>query len=150
MTGSTSGLQVSLFDYRYTVGKSTVVQTVAVFTQDLQLPPFELRPEGFLDRIGDAVMHKDIDFDSYPEFSRRYLLRSPDEVSTRKFFAPSLLAYLEQTPSEQKWHIESTGTSLIFYRGFPLKPSDIPAFLDQTSSIATSIFSSAGLSKTTA
>jgi len=149
MTGSTSGLKVSLFDYRYTVGKSSVVQTVAIFTQDLQLPPFELRPEGLLDRIGDAVIHKDIDFDSHPEFSRRYLLRSPDEESTRKFFTPSLLTYMEQTPPEQNWTIEAVGTSLIFYRGFPLKPADIPAFLDQTSAIARNIVSSGGITKTT-
>jgi hypothetical protein len=136
MTASTGGFQIGLFDYSYIQGKSTVIQTVATFTQDQWLPPFELRAEGVLDRIEDAITHKDIDFDSHPEFSRRYLLRSPDEENTRRFFTPSLLTYMEQPPPEKKWHIEATGTTLIFYRGWPLKPSDVRAFLDDTSAIA--------------
>src|SRR5271170_6144912 len=64
MTGSSGALQLSLFDYTYPAGKTSVTQTVASFSQDQQLPPFALRPENFLDRIGDAIVHNDIDFDS--------------------------------------------------------------------------------------
>jgi len=40
-----------------------------------------LCPENSFDRIGDAIVHRDIDSDSNPEFSRRYLLNSPHEVN---------------------------------------------------------------------
>jgi hypothetical protein len=96
MTGSSGGLQISLFDYTYPVGKSSITQTLATFSQDLPLPLFALRPESFFDRIGDAIVHNDIDFDSNPDFSKRYLLKSPDEAGTRGLFTPGLLAYLEQ------------------------------------------------------
>jgi hypothetical protein len=128
MIGSSDGLQISLFDYTYPMGKGTITQTVASFSQDQPLPPFALRHENFLDRIGDAIVHNDIDFDSNPEFSKRYLLKSPDEAGTRRLFAPSLLTYLEQF--QTNWCIEGTGSTLLVYRGArPLSPSDLPGFL---------------------
>lgn len=146
MTGTSGPLQVSLFDYTYAMGKSSVTQTVAAFSQDLPLPPFALRPENVLDRIGDAIVHNDIDFDSHPDFSRRYLLRSPDEANTRKLFTPGLLTYLEQL--QATWYIEGTGPTFIVYRGgSPVNPSDVPAFLEETCRIARTFFASEGLRK---
>jgi len=145
MIGSAGGLNVSLFDYTYHVGKNTATYTLAAFSHDLQLPPFELRAENVFDRIGDAFVHSDIDFDSHPEFSRRYLLRSPDEAGARQIFTPSLLTYFEQIPSDKKWHVEASGMALILYRTTgPLRSADIQPFLDETSSIARTIFSSGG------
>jgi hypothetical protein len=146
MTGASGGLQISLFDYTYPMGKSSVTQTVACFSQDRQLPPFALRPEHFLDRIGDAIVHNDIDFDSNPEFSKRYLLKSPDEAGTRRVFTPSLLTYLEQF--QTNWCVEATGPTLIVYHGGrPVSPSDVPAFFEETSRIARTFFSSEGMRK---
>jgi hypothetical protein len=146
MTGSSAALQISLFDYTYPAGKTSITQTVACFSQDLQLPPFALRPENILDRIGDAIVHNDIDFDSNPEFSRRYLLKSPDQAGTRRLFNPSLLTYLEQF--QTNWYVEGTGPLLIVYRsGRAVSPPDLPAFLEETSSIARTIFASDGLKK---
>jgi hypothetical protein len=146
MTGTSGGLQASLFDYTYRVGKSTVTQTLAAFTQDLPLPPFAMRPENIFDRIGDAILHNDIDFDSNPEFSKRYLLKSPDEAGTRRLFTPSVLTYLEQL--QTNWHIEGTGPTLMVYHGGSrVSPSDVPAFLEETSRIARTFFASDGLRK---
>ncbi len=146
MTGSSGELQISLFDYTYPVGKSSLTRTVAAISQDQQLPPFALRPETFLDRIGDAIVHNDIDFDSNPEFSKRYLLKSPDEAGTRRLFTPSLLTYLEQF--QTNWCVEGTGSTLIVYRGGkPMSPSDLPAFLEETSRIARTFFASEGMRK---
>jgi len=144
MTGSSGELQIALFDYTYQMGKSSLTQTVAAFSQDQQLPPFALRPESFLDRIGDAIVHNDIDFDSNPEFSKRYLLKSPDEAGTRRLFTPSLLTYLEQF--QTNWCIEGTGATLIVYHGArPVRASDLPAFLEESSRIARTFFASDGL-----
>ena len=110
------------------------------------MPPFALRPENFFDRIGDAIVHNDIDFDSNPEFSRRYLLKSPDEAGARRLFTPSLLTYLEQF--QTIWCIEGTGSTLVvFHGGRSVSPSDLPAFLEETSRMARTFFASDGLRK---
>ncbi len=146
MTGSSGGLQISLFDYTYSMGKSSVTQTLAAFSQDQQLPPFALRPENLFDRIGDAIVHNDIDFGSNPEFSKRYLLKSPDEAATRRLFTPGLLTYLEQF--QTSWCVEGSGSTLIVYRGGrPVRTSDLSAFLEETSRIARTFFASEGLRK---
>jgi hypothetical protein len=153
MTGTTSGLKTSLFDYSYTTGggknSSTHTQTVAAFSQDFWLPIFELRPEGFLDRVGEAFVRHDIDFESYPDFSKRYFLRGPAEATIRALFSPSLIAFLEQLPAEEKWHVEGQDTTLIVYASNTTVSADeLAAFLDKTSTIAKMFFSSpAGLSQ---
>ena len=146
MTGSSGGLRISLFDYTYPAGKTQIAQTIAAFVQDRQMPPFAMRPENFFDRIGDAIVHNDIDFDSNPEFSRRYLLKSPDEAATRSLFTPALLTYLEQF--QTSWCVEGSGPTLLVYRGGrPARPSDLPAFLEETSRVARTFFASEGLRK---
>jgi hypothetical protein len=147
MTGSKDGFQVSMFDYTYGSGKSSVTLTMTCFAQNAELPAFELRPENIFDKIGDAITHSDIDFDSNPEFSRRYHLRAPDEMRIRTIFTPSLLTYFEQIPSDKKWHVEASGPSLIIYRHrWPAKAEEVPALLNETSAIARTVLASAGIS----
>ncbi len=146
MLGTVGGNQVSLFDYTFPMGKGTMTFTLVAFSHDLQLPPFELRSENVFDRIGEAFVHQDVDFDSHPEFSQRYLLRSPDEPGIRQLFTPSLLTYFEQIPNDKKLHAEAIGQILILYRSVgPLRPADIRPCLDEASSIARTIFGAAGL-----
>jgi hypothetical protein len=149
MDGTYAGYQASVFDYSYTVstGKSssTYTQTVAAFTQDHSLPLFELRPQGFLDRITDALVHRDINFESHPEFSRRFVLKGEDEASVRALFTPALLSYFEMLPPDKKWHIEGSGFTLLFYQGnSKVPPQEIQSFLEETSVIAKTFFSSSG------
>ena len=146
MTGIVAGFLTSLFDYSYTIstGKSssTITQTVAAYSQDRPLPFFEMRPENFLDRIGDAFVHKDIDFESHPDFSHRYLLRGPDQDEIRNLFSPSLLTFLGGLPAEDKWHIESAGVTLILYRaGVEVGAEALRSFLEETSSVAKAFLS---------
>lgn len=145
MVGMSGNLQTIVFDYAYSAGKSTVTQTVACFSHDLQLPPFALKPEGIFDRLGDAIVHNDIDFDSHPAFSQRYALKSPDEASARRFFTPAVLSYMEQI-SETNWNIETSGINLFIYRsGRTVSAANLPTFLQQASSVATALFNSDGL-----
>jgi len=153
MTGFAAGFETTLFDYSYSIddGESsrTFAQTVAAFRQDLWLPHFELRPEGLLDRIGEAFVHRDIDFDSHPDFSRRYFLRGTDQAGVRKLFGPSLLTFLEQLPADEKWHIEGNLTRLIIYQSdVEVEPGEFRSFLEKTTSIAKTFFNSpTGLSR---
>jgi hypothetical protein len=150
MTGASAGFKTSLFDYSFTVGSGknshTYTQTVVAFSQELWLPLFEMRPEGFLDRVTDAIVHKDIDFESHSEFSRRYLLRGPEQEKIRELFTPALLTFLEGMPPEDKWHVEGGGATLILYHSdVTVGAEQIRAFLDETSSVARTFFSCCGM-----
>jgi hypothetical protein len=154
MRGHFAGFDASLFDYWYTTGggksSHTWTQTVVAFTQDLWMPVFELRPEGVLDRVADVFTHKDIDFDSNPEFSRRYLLRGAEVDRVRELFAPPLLTFLEGLSSGEKWRIEGDGYTLIVYRSDAIvSAEEIQPLLDQTSSMARTFFGSCGRMKST-
>ena len=151
MTGKWGSLNITAFDYKYTIssGKnsSTFVQTVAAFTPQSPLPWFELRPEGFLDRVGEVFVHRDINFDSNPQFSRRYMLRGKDkdEDAVRTLFAPALLSYLEMRPAGDQIHIEGEGTTLLLYRAnVKVAVEKLRSFLDETGEIASTFFSSCG------
>lgn len=144
MVGSVGGMEVAVFDYVYQAGKSTATMTLVSFTQPRELPPFELRAENIFDRIGEVFVHSDIDFDSNPDFSKRYFLRSPDEAAVRRLFTTGLLAYFEQIPPDKKWQIETSGNTLVVYTYRPLmKAAEIPPFLDEASAIARTIVAAA-------
>jgi hypothetical protein len=146
MAGSAANLQTIIFDYTYRAGKSSTTQTLACFEYKSPLPPFVLKPEGLFDKIGDAFVHNDIDFDTNPVFSERYTLKSPDEQATRRLFTPSLLTSMEQLPSALGWIIEANGTNLFVYRhGHTVPASDLQTFLQETSTVARTIFSSDSL-----
>jgi len=153
MTGNFAGFPTSVFDYWFTTGggksSHTWSQTVFAFTVDLWLPVFEMRPENFVERISDAFTHKDIDFDSHPEFSQRYLLRGEDKEKVRELFTPALLTFLEGLPADKKWHTEGDGHTLVFYRSdATAPPEEIPSLLEETVSIAKTFLSCCGLKKT--
>ena len=147
MTGDRAGFVVRLFDYSFTVGggksQQTYTQTVANFSkQHVSLPYFELRPASILARAWDAMAHKNIRFETDPEFSRRYILQGalPDKV--REFFTPSLISFLDGLDLHEKWHIEGVGGTLVIYRSDQkTPPAQMRAFLEQTSQIAATFFS---------
>lgn len=131
---------VAIFDYQYTVGagqhQSTVVQTVAhVRSPRLALPPFTLAAENIFHKVGGALGYHDIDFDSSPEFSKKYLLRSKQaEDRVRDLFTPSLRAYFEQrAPVTVEGHDQEL---LVYKSGRRVKPEDMPAFVEDAQAIA--------------
>jgi hypothetical protein len=150
MNGASAGFQASLFDYSYTIStgrsSSTYTQTVAAFVQNISLPLFELRPENFMHKVSEVFVHRDINFDSHPEFSRRFVLRGKEEDKIRELFTPALLTFLEALAPEKKWHIEGSEFTLLLYRaGNTVKSDEIRTFLDESSLIAQTFFTSCGL-----
>ena len=136
LTGKLEDVHVSLFDYRYTTGhgkhKRTHHQTVATFQLPTpRFPAFELVRENFLHKIGQAFGYQDIDFDDFPEFSKRYLLRGRDETAIRAFFTPDTLHFFEQF--NEKWTVEADGQWLIVYQPSKrVKPASLSTFLEET------------------
>lgn len=109
MAGEIGGAAVRVLDYRYTTGSgknaSTHQQTiVAISAGDtseggtsgaVPLPDFTLAPEHFFHKISQAFGYQDIDFDLFPEFSKKYLLRGSDEAAIRSLFGGRVIdAYM--------------------------------------------------------
>lgn len=120
MEGKTEGLYIRIFDYEYIVGRGgrsarVEQQTVVHFTSErLKAPIFFMRPEGFMERIGTALMGmQDIDFQSNPTFSANYLLQSAYEREVRAFFNETRLAYFA---NHKDWFIEARNHEIIIYR----------------------------------
>lgn len=139
------GRETIVFDYQYTTGsgknKSTHRQTVAAFRwAGTQLPRFELGPESWWHAVGEALGWKDIDFDSFPEFSRRYRLKGDDETAIRSVFTPGVIGFFET--QEPKWTIEAWGDWLIVHKpGSRPKPEELREFLDESAKVAAGVFS---------
>lgn len=142
--GSAAG-ETALFDYAYTVGSGrnsrTYCQTVAQFRwPGASLPGFALALEHWWHKVGTAFGYQDIDFESNPEFSRRFLLRGADEPAVRQFFTPSVLAFFESRNPSETWTWEGAGDKLLIYTlDGKVKPEDLSAFLAATASAASGL-----------
>ncbi len=132
--GIPEDVEVGIFGYRYTTGggqhSRTTRQSVIYFrSPQLNLPQFALRPENLFHRIGDVLGYQDIDFDSYPTFSAKYLLRGNDERKVRDVFTHEVQAFFE---AKEGVSTEGDGDQLIFYRGRKrIKPEDVRAFMEE-------------------
>ena len=72
------------------------MQTVIVFHDEtIDAPGFNLRPENFMDKIGNVVGFQDINFPDFPVFSKRYRLDSDRVEAVRDLFQPNLLKFYE-------------------------------------------------------
>ena len=66
---------------------------------------------------------KDINFESHPKFSDSFVLKSPDEEATRKFFSVALLEFFE---GRLGISVEADQGAMIFYRPrVRSKPADL-------------------------
>ncbi len=134
LMGKAGTLDVAVFDYAYTTGGGQHSrhwrQTVILFeSDDMRLPEFTLRPENVFHKIGGVFGYKDIDFDSHPEFSKRYLLRGENEEAVRATFGDEARSFYE---SDLKLSTEAAGPQLIHYRsGQRVSPDEISEFIKQ-------------------
>lgn len=146
MTGSRGGLKVSIFDYWFAEGSGRSThnykQTVGTFSKaGASLPYFEMRPSGVADKVWDALADKNIQFESDPEFSRRWVLRGALDNNIRSLFTSALRDFLKGLVAQEKWRIEGTSDTLVLYRyAKTTPPAELSTFLDQTTSIADGFF----------
>lgn len=116
--GSGSDADIAVFDYRYTTGSGknqrTRKQTVIRFrSAGLDLPAFTLSPENIMHKIGSMFGYQDIDFEHFPGFSKRYLLRGQDETRIRMVLNDRALRFFEQ---KHPVCVEGRADQFIFYR----------------------------------
>jgi hypothetical protein len=135
--GRTSGLDISVFDYRYTVGsgKNSSTHTNTIAMTNVNLPIFQLSKEGFFSKIADKFTNKDIDFRDYPDFSDKYVLKGIDEQGIRTIFTSEALVFFENYEREnnQRCYVESNGRELIFCTPSKrIKPENMNMFMEKT------------------
>ena len=131
--GYSEDFEVRILDCRLPSGQSGTLQTMICFqSPQLNLPKFQLGPEGWGHKIGSKLGYQDIDFESHltaVEFSKKYLLRGKDEQKIRALFTDEVLAFFA---GQDKICVEGLSSHLCFYRARKLiEPEDIPAFMKE-------------------
>jgi hypothetical protein len=145
MSGERDGLRVSFFDHVIS-GRSVHTDTIASFTQGISLPEFALAPQDVLNKIGDAALHRQIDFSSDPAFSERFRLLGADENRVRELFTPDMREFLGGL--EPEWRIEASGHTLVIYvNGYVVETAEFADFVDETTEFAKKFFSHCHLKK---
>jgi hypothetical protein len=126
------GVRMSVFDYQFTTGSGksqhTYRQTVlAVESNGLHLPPLSIRPENLFDALAGILGFRDIDFEDHPEFSRGFVLKSPDEERTRKLFDDEMFQFFTQ---RRDVALEANRNRFVYYRRNRIvPPAEIKNFL---------------------
>lgn len=129
-----------IFNYSYTTGNGddemTFSQAVAYAElKEVALPEFFLSQENFFHKIGQAFGYKDINFPSHPDFSKRYLLRGPDEEKIRRIFNGSVLDFFEQ--EKDIFSVEAIDNRIVIYKPHKtIHPRSLPDFFQQAKHIA--------------
>ncbi len=126
---------IYIFDYTFVTGagKSRRRHNQTVFfvnAKDLNLPYFMMKPEHFFHKIGQYLgWAKDIDFETHPEFSDKYILQGGSEEYVRETFHDEILHFFTV---EQNWSMEGMGLYLIFYKNDArIKEKRIHEFYDK-------------------
>lgn len=140
MSGERSGLAASFFDHVIRSGHgANHTDTIASFTQSISLPEFALAQQDVFSKIGDAVLHRQIDFSSDPGFSARFRLIGTDEDRIRELFTADMREFL--TGIEPEWSIEASGHTLVIYQaGYAVKADEYADFVDETTDVAKKFF----------
>ena len=99
--------------------------TLIVLKLNKKIPVFTMEKEGLFEKIFDRVMaltgYKDIDFEMYPDFSRKFLITGKNESEIRSFFSKELVEFFEKN---QIYHVESSGEAIIIFDKIKLARTD--------------------------
>ncbi len=99
--------------------------TLMVLKLNKEIPVFTMEKEGVFERIFDRVMaftgYKDIDFEMYPDFSKKFLLTGNNESEIRSFFTDEIIRFFE---NHHIYHLESNGEALLIFNKIKLARTD--------------------------
>jgi len=109
-------------------GTETHVTVIHISETDLPIPDFALEPESFGTKFSELLGGKDIDFAEFPDFSRKYYLRSENEAAIRSFFNESVVRFLE---NREEIHIECHKHRLLIYKKLDLLDTSEIKFLEK-------------------
>lgn len=94
MSGHTRKVDVAIFSYEYSTGGAEDEQVrrhsvICIHSNKLSLPVFEIHAKGV--HRGSALGYYDIELDLHSGFSRRFLLRAPEEEPVLEFMTKKML-----------------------------------------------------------
>ena len=99
--------------------------TVMILRLNKKVPIFSMEKEGVFDRIFDRVLafsgYKDIDFEMYSDFSKKFLIMGNNEQKIRSFFSDEVIRFFE---NHQMYHLESNGEALLIFDKVKLARTD--------------------------
>ncbi len=106
--------------------------TLMVLKLNKKIPVFTMEKEGVFEKLFDRVMaftgYKDIDFEMYPDFSKKFLIMGNEESEIRSFFTDEIIRFFE---NHQIYHLESNGEAVIIFDKIKLARTDETiAFID--------------------
>ena len=112
--------------------------TLMVLKLNKKIPIFTMEKEGVFEKIFDRVMaftgYKDIDFEMYPDFSKKFLIMGNKESEIRSFFTDEIIRFFED---HQIYHLESNGEALVIFDKIKLARTDETiAFIDYGKELA--------------
>ncbi len=128
--GTWRELPVKVFDYRYETGsgknRSTHHFSALILRSPIPLKPLTIRPENFLDKIGEFIGIDDIDFES-AEFSRKFHVGSPNRRWAYDVIHTRAMEFLLQSPT---FSMAFGAHEVIAWRSRRMSPADFDAALD--------------------
>ena len=145
LKGTFKGLDVSweIADVTFSEGAAFTAETfnttLMVLKLSKKIPVFTIEKEGVFEKIFDRVMaytgYKDIDFEMYPDFSKKFLIMGNKESEIRSFFTDEIIRFFE---NHQIYRLESNGEALVFFDKIKLARTDeTVAFIDYGKELAT-------------
>ena len=113
--------------------------TLMILKLNKKIPIFTMEKEGVFEKLFDRVMaftgYKDIDFEMYPDFSKKFLIMGNKESEIRSFFTDEIIRFFE---NHQIYHLESNGEALVIFDKIKLARTDETiAFIDYGKELAT-------------
>jgi hypothetical protein len=117
VSGETDGVKLMLFDYQYTAGtgqsSASHNQTVLLMRSGkLDLPFFRLYPENIIHRLLTSFGKQDKSFQSWPEFSKSYVLAGGAGDEIKKAFSDQALSYFAR---HKGLVVEGNGQNILLY-----------------------------------
>ncbi len=109
-----SNKDCTIFDVQFSEGEliaKQVIKATMLYIHTIKtVPNFTLDKEGIFEYILDFAGYTDIDFDTHPDFSKRFYLAGENEEKIRTFFTDELILFLE---SNKQYHIEASENGLL-------------------------------------
>jgi hypothetical protein len=125
--GTYGGRKILAFDYQYTTGsgkdRSQHIFSAMIVTSPILLKPLLIRPENFMDRLGELVGFNHINFES-DEFNRRFVVQSPDKKWAYDIITQQTMEFLLASP---QFHIQFDTMYIIVWQDNTFSPADYAA-----------------------
>jgi hypothetical protein len=137
LVGRYQGRETALFELSYVTGsgkrRTTHRFLCCAVKAGRSFPKFKLRPEGWLDVIGEKFGFEDIDISSDPEFSKQFHLSGREAASIMQVFTPTIRRKLLELG---KVEIEASGETVVFYRkSQKIDPKNLSTILESSSRV---------------